>query len=262
MTPTALPTIALPPTAPPRRGGARAREAGGGRRARRAVLLLLLSAAAGAGAQTPDSTAQITLPPPAPGGLDARVERAINGIEARPFAAVMRGVNGAAYPAFIGAAPVAAGVGLLQGDSVRPAARIAAAEAGALGVTFVLKRVFHRPRPYRGMPDIVARDPHHQSEEVADPNSFPSGHAAAAFAIATSISLSDGRLAAPALLWATAVSVSRVWHGVHYPSDILAGAVLGVGSATVVHVVAPVILGDHDGGGPRPTVPFHIVVAF
>ncbi len=239
-------------------------EVGGGRRARRAVLLVLLSVSAGAGAQTPaaDSSAQIRLPPPAPGGLDARVERAIYGIEARPFAAVMYGVNDVAYPAFIGAAPVAAGVGLLQGDSVRPAVRIAAAEVGALGATFVLKRVFRRPRPYRTMPDIVARDAEHRAGDIRDPNSFPSGHAAASFAIATSISLSDGRLAAPALLWATAVSVSRVWHGVHYPSDILAGAVLGVGSATVVHLVAPVMLGDGgEAGEGRAVVPFHLVVS-
>ena len=227
------------------------------------LLLVLLSASAGAGAQTPaDSSDQITIPPPAPDGLDGRLERAIYGIEAPPFVAVMRGVNGAAYPVFMGAAPVAAGVGLLQGDSARPAVRIAAAEVGALGATFVLKRVFRRRRPYRTMPGIVARDPQHQAGDIRDPNAFPSGHAAASFAIATSLSLTDVRLAAPALLWATAVSVSRVWHGVHYPSDILAGAVLGAGSAVVVHAVSPVFLGDGEDGGSGSFVPLRIVVSF
>ena len=227
------------------------------------LLLILLSVSAGAVAQTSaDSSAQIVLPAPAADGLDARLERAVYSIEARPFAVVMRGVNEAAYPVFAAAAPAAAGAGLLQGDSVRPAVRIAASEVGALGATFVLKRLVRRPRPYRAMPDIVARDPHHQREEVSDPYSFPSGHAAAAFAIATSVSLSDGRLAAPALLWATAVSVSRVWHGVHYPSDVIAGAAIGAGSAVVVHVLSPVILGDGEDGGAGPLVPFHVAVMF
>ena len=209
-----------------------------------------------------DSSAQIVLPVPAPDGLDARGVRAVYGIEAPPFAAVMRGVNGTAYLGFAAAAPVAAGVGLLQGDSVRPAVRVAAAEVGALGATFILKRLVRRPRPYRTMPGIIARDAHHEQEDVSDPYSFPSGHASAAFAVATSISLSDARLAAPALLWATAVSVSRVWHGVHYSSDVLAGAVLGAGSATVVHLVAPSILGDGGEGGSGPVVPFRVVVSF
>ncbi len=231
------------------------------------MLLLLLSVSAVAVAQTPvadsvraDAAAILLAPPPNP--TDARLERAIYGIEARPFAAVMRGVNGAAYPVFIGAAPAAAGIGLLQGDSVRPAVRIAASEVGALGATFVLKRAFRRPRPYRAMPDIVARDPHHQGGEVHDPNSFPSGHAAAAFAIATSVSLSDGRLAVPALLWATAVGTSRIWHGVHYPSDVLVGAAIGAGSAAVVHILSPVVLGNGAYRGSGPVIPFRVVVAF
>jgi undecaprenyl-diphosphatase len=57
--------------------------------------------------------------------------------------------------------------------------------------------------------------------------SFPSGHAAGSFAFAAFVSLHAPRWAAPALLWAVLVAWSRVVLGVHYPSDILAGAMLG-----------------------------------
>ncbi len=60
--------------------------------------------------------------------------------------------------------------------------------------------------------------------------SFPSGHAMAAFATATVLGLGLGRRAGwPALAGAVLVSVSRVYQGHHYPTDVLAGAALGAG---------------------------------
>jgi undecaprenyl-diphosphatase len=57
--------------------------------------------------------------------------------------------------------------------------------------------------------------------------SFPSGHAAGAFAFATFVARLRPAFAAPALLFAVAVAWSRCFLGVHYPSDIACGAVLG-----------------------------------
>jgi undecaprenyl-diphosphatase len=64
---------------------------------------------------------------------------------------------------------------------------------------------------------------------VASPGgaSFPSGHAAGSFAFAAFVAVRAPRWAAPAFLWAALVACSRCVLGVHYPSDVVAGALLG-----------------------------------
>jgi len=56
---------------------------------------------------------------------------------------------------------------------------------------------------------------------------FPSGHASVSFACATAIAWASPRLALPAYLLAAAIAFSRVYVGVHYPLDVIAGAALG-----------------------------------
>jgi membrane-associated phospholipid phosphatase len=63
---------------------------------------------------------------------------------------------------------------------------------------------------------------------VPHSGSFPSGHAAMAFACATVLAWWDPRLAVPAFVLAAAIAWSRVYVGVHWPLDVLGGAVLGV----------------------------------
>ena len=72
---------------------------------------------------------------------------------------------------------------------------------------------------------------------------MPSGHAALSFALVTSWSLSHPRwyVIAPGAVWASSVAVSRVWLGVHYPTDILAGAAIGAGVALLVYLVREII---------------------
>lgn len=71
-----------------------------------------------------------------------------------------------------------------------------------------------------------------EQERPGDP-SFPSIHTASAFSLATSLSIKYPKwyVIAPSALWACSVGFSRMNQGVHYPSDVLAGAVLGTGCA-------------------------------
>lgn len=67
--------------------------------------------------------------------------------------------------------------------------------------------------------------------ELPTSPSFPSGHASGAFASAVTLALLVPRLRAPALALAALIAFSRVYLGVHYPSDVAAGALLGTALA-------------------------------
>ena len=71
-----------------------------------------------------------------------------------------------------------------------------------------------------------------------DPHSFPSGHAARAALIATLALLwSPLAIGLTLALWAFLVSLARIAMGVHYPSDVLAGALLGTTFGVTVHLI-------------------------
>jgi membrane-associated phospholipid phosphatase len=118
--------------------------------------------------------------------------------------------------------------GLIKNDDdmFRDACVIAAASAVTFGISTALKYTISRERPYEKYPDIS------QKMDVISP-SFPSGHTSAAFSTATSISMTYPRwyFIAPSYAWAAAVGYSRMELGVHYPSDVLAGAAIGAGTA-------------------------------
>ena len=95
-----------------------------------------------------------------------------------------------------------------------------AATFAADSACFGLKDLVERTRPFVAHPQI---DPLY----VVHSSSFPAGHAATAFAGATLLSHIAPRGAPGFLLLAAAIGYSRVYVGVHYPSDVLAGALVG-----------------------------------
>jgi undecaprenyl-diphosphatase len=117
----------------------------------------------------------------------------------------------------------------------RIAARRAVAAAGlsaglGLALASLLAQLVDRPRPFVAHPDGV----HLFAPHAADAG-FPSDHATAAFAIATAILLRDRRWGLPVLVAAIVLAAGRVAIGVHYPTDVLAGAALGAACAAVLH---------------------------
>jgi undecaprenyl-diphosphatase len=109
----------------------------------------------------------------------------------------------------------------------RRAALAALLSAGlGLAVGKLISELVDRARPFVADPHGV----HLFSSHAADPG-FPSDHATAAFAIAIAIFLRKRGWGAAALVAAAVLSVGRVALGVHYPSDVLAGAAVGAAAA-------------------------------
>lgn len=97
----------------------------------------------------------------------------------------------------------------------------------------LLKNLIRRPRP------LDTGKPLQAFIQPSDRFSFPSGHTAAAFVMATLVLVHYPAWMLPAVLLAPAIGLSRVMLGVHYPSDIFAGAALG---ALCTVAVAPTVL--------------------
>jgi undecaprenyl-diphosphatase len=125
---------------------------------------------------------------------------------------------------------VCAGVGLFCGPRGRDAAKLAlCADAGSALVTYGLKNAVNRQRP--------------EGETTRSNSSFPSGHATAAFALATVFAHDCPRLAIPCYTLASGVALSRIYLGRHYPSDVLAGAAIGFVTAKLALHFREKILG-------------------
>ena len=105
-------------------------------------------------------------------------------------------------------------------------------------ITVGLKYGIDRDRPFVTYPEI-------EKLTHAGSPSFPSGHTSMAFSTATSLSITYPRwyVIAPSFLWASGVGYSRMHLGVHYPSDVFVGALIGSGSAWLCHILNKKIFG-------------------
>jgi membrane-associated phospholipid phosphatase len=107
-------------------------------------------------------------------------------------------------------------------------------EGLSAGVTFGMKNLFRRDRPYT----LLSNVHYNKNNFLTDRYSFPSGHTSMSFAMATSLTLRypDKPILITGLyLYSTVVSLGRIYLGVHYPSDVLAGMLIGSGSAAVIY---------------------------
>lgn len=122
-----------------------------------------------------------------------------------------------------------------------------------LGLTYGIKFLVRRDRPYKTLSRV-----HHKDVSISDPYSFPSGHSSTTFAISTMFALrypKQPQIYVPLYLWSVIVGYGRVYFGMHYPSDVLAGAVVGALSSVTVYSLRNHILNFKNqvlGGRDRP----------
>jgi undecaprenyl-diphosphatase len=129
-----------------------------------------------------------------------------------------------------------AGLLALRGGRSRRAAALGVAAIGVASTTANLlgKQLVRRPRPHRSADSPFPG----RHVPMPDSASFPSGHTASAVAFAAAVGPTLPAAAVPLGLLACAVGYSRIHTGVHYPGDVVAGALLGTGSAALVMAVA------------------------
>ncbi len=143
-------------------------------------------------------------------------------------------ITNSVSPLSVGTPIAVFGLGLIQKDSSLKSKGIFMVEALCVNAftTTALKLAFKRDRPFVTYPYL-------DKQADAGSYSFPSGHTSSAFAFATSVSLAFPKwyVIAPAFVYASAAGYSRMHLGVHYPSDVLAGAIVGTGSALLSNYV-------------------------
>ncbi|MBN1464911.1 phosphatase PAP2 family protein [candidate division KSB1 bacterium] len=107
-------------------------------------------------------------------------------------------------------------------------------------IAFILQVTIHkivktrtkRNRPFRALPGISSLMP------PPDKFSFPSGHTAAAFLMATLFGTAIPILFIPFVIIAALIGFSRIYNGLHFPSDVLAGMALGIACAKIGLAIA------------------------
>jgi undecaprenyl-diphosphatase len=116
-----------------------------------------------------------------------------------------------------------AGGGMARGLAYRILPRL----LSTLAVCFLIKTVSRRPRPSAAMLDFssLMKNP--------DPYSFPSSHTACAWVVCASLGLALGWGWPIWILYASAISYSRIHVGAHYPLDVLIGTLIGVSIAMI-----------------------------
>ena len=141
---------------------------------------------------------------------------------------VFRSITNSAGPVAFGLPVLLLAIGLIKKDRIKQqnSFYLGASVLSSAVLSNILKYSINRPRPFLTYSIIE------KVTSGASP-SFPSGHTSDAFALASAVSLIWPKwyIIIPSYFWAFAVGYSRMDLGVHYPVDVLAGAIIGAGSA-------------------------------
>jgi membrane-associated phospholipid phosphatase len=110
---------------------------------------------------------------------------------------------------------------------------LALSEATDILLNLGIKNIVKRPRPFQTLKNV-----YHKNVSIKDEYSFPSSHTSTSFSIATTFALRYSKypqIYVPMYVWGFVVGYGRMYFGMHYPTDVLGGAVLGSLSATAVY---------------------------
>jgi len=169
-----------------------------------------------------------------PSNLEVRLFRSVNNAQTSFKTSVINVTDYSVYPLVVALPAGLATYGYFadKDDEFGTGVLLATSEVLTYGASTLIKNIVRRERPYEALSDVTT---HHL--DPADPYSFPSGHSTAAFAIATLLTLRYPKPAVyiPAYAWAAIVAYGRVYFGVHYPGDVLAGAILGTAGSILVY---------------------------
>lgn len=152
-------------------------------------------------------------------------------------------ITNSAIPISVATPIIITATGYLSKDSLtlQKGLLVAGSFLISTAISTAMKYTFNRPRPFETYPDEITK-----LSSGGSP-SFPSGHTSTAFSTATSLSLAYPKwyIITPAFIWAGAVGYSRMDLGVHYPSDVLMGAIVGAGSAVLTDYVNKKLLNNY-----------------
>jgi membrane-associated phospholipid phosphatase len=143
-----------------------------------------------------------------------------------------KSITNSAVPVSIATPVIMYSVGLIQKDTLIKHKAVFIGETFLVSafITLASKQIIKRERPYLRYSEL---------EPVVFESSYsmPSGHTSTAFATATSLSMAYPKwyVIVPSFAWASSVGYSRMHLGVHYPSDVFIGAIVGSGSAFLTH---------------------------
>lgn len=160
---------------------------------------------------------------------DINTLKKINGID-NNFVTGYSKVFAKSVPYVVVGVPVAIGVYALIDKNhklLKDAIYIGTSVIEAAIISYGVKFAVDRTRPYDRYPGLI------HPVDPPSSSSFPSAHTAAAFSLATSLSITYPKwyVIAPSAIWACSVGFARMNQGVHYPTDVLGGAVIGAGCA-------------------------------
>ena len=160
--------------------------------------------------------------------LDIRLLRQINEHRNVHLDGTFKAFSNSVSPISIATPILIFGTGMIEKDQELKQKGLMIGESFLVTTIFAtaLKHAVNRARPFKTYTDI-------QKMAAGGSSSFPSGHTSDAFSTATSLSLAFPKwyVIAPSFTYASLVGYSRMHLGVHYPSDVLAGAIVGAGSA-------------------------------